>query len=177
MTEAAETMLAQQNRLDQVANNIANVDTAGFRREKVTFWEMLYRANDNRQRVGKGMKPVTDQSSGPVKMTGNPLDVAIQGEGFFKIQTPGGVRYTRAGNFLLNEQGQLAMPGGNLVLGDGGAIVLGEGQVSIGRDGTIAQNGAVVGQLAVVSFADKAALEREGVNLFRLKEGGGGEEQ
>ncbi len=177
MTEAAETMLAQQNRMDQVANNIANVDTAGFKREKVTFWEMLYQASDNQMRVGKGLKPVTDQSGGPVKMTGNPLDVAIQGEGFFKVQSPDGVRYTRAGNFLLNEQGQLVMPGGNLVLGDGGAIVLGEGQVSIGRDGTIAQKGVAVGQLAVVTFEDTAALAREGTNLFRLQEGAGGEAQ
>jgi flagellar basal-body rod protein FlgF len=175
MTESIETLLAQQRRLDQVANNIANVDTAGFKREDVTFWEMLYTASDNRQRVGKGIRPLTDQSQGSMQQTGNPLDVAINGDGFFKVQTPDGERYTRAGNFLRNEQGQLVTPAGDLVLSDGGTIVLSREVVGIGRDGRIFQDGNVVAQLAVVTFDELGALEREGTNLFRLKEGEGDE--
>jgi len=177
MIENVETMLAQQGRMDQVANNLANVDTPGFKREHVTFWETLYTANDNRQRVGKGIKPLTDHTDGPAKMTGNPLDLMINGDGFLKVQTTDGVRYSRAGALQLNNQGQLTMPDGGLVLGDGGTLVLSDDPVAIGIDGTVTQNDEIVGTLAVVTFQDLSNLERDGVNLFRLKEGGTGEQQ
>jgi len=176
MTESVETILAQERRMDQVANNVANVNTAGFKREHVTFWEMLYTASDNRARVGKGVKPITDFGMGAMESTGNPLDVAINGEGFFRVQTPEGVRYTRAGNFLLNNQGQVVTPGGDLVLGEGGTIVLQNEKVEIGRDGRIFQNGEVVDRFSVATFADLAALEKEGRGLFRMKEGEGQEQ-
>ncbi len=174
MTESVETMLAQQGRMDQAANNLANVDTPGFKREHVTFWEMLYTASDNRQRVGKGIKPLTDFAGGPAKMTGNPLDLSISGDGFFKIQTAAGVRYSRAGTFQLNNQGQLTMPDGSLVLGEGGTIVLTDGPVEVGLDGSISQHNEIVGVLAIVGFQDLSILERDGLNLFRLKEGEAG---
>ena len=177
LTESVESLLAQEQRMNQVSNNVANVDTAGFKRENVTFWEMLYTASDNRQRVGKGLRPITNFTSGPMEATGNPLDLAINGEGFFRVQTPAGVRYTRAGNFLLNNQGQVVTPGGDLVLGEGGSVVLNNERVDIGVDGRIFQDGEVVDRLAVVVFPDNSVLERDGASLFRVAAEAQGQEQ
>lgn len=169
--EGTETMLAQERRLDQIANNLANVDTAGYKKEDITFWEMMFKTAENRDRVGKGLKILTDQQQGSAKQTDSPLDFAINGEGFFKVQTPAGVRYTRNGNFTLNNQGQLSTAEGFLVLGDGGPITLTDQNVGVGRDGQIAANGLPVGRLELVSFADLQGLEKEGANLFRVRSG------
>ena len=91
LIESVETLMAQERRMDQVANNLANVDTNGFKKENVTFWEMLFTASDQRQRVGKAMKVITDHAQGTMELTGNPLDLAINGKGFFKVQTPRGI--------------------------------------------------------------------------------------
>ena len=175
MIEGTETMLAHERRMDQIANNLANVDTAGYKKEDITFWEMMFTAADHRPRVGKALNIVTDQQQGATKQTDNPLDFAINGDGFFKIQTPAGVRYTRNGNFTLNSQGQLSTFEGNLVLGDGGPITLTDQNVRVGRDGQITANGAPIDRLGLVTFSDLKALEKEGANLFRPK--GGAQEQ
>ena len=174
MIEGVETMLAQERRLDQVANNLANVDTAGYKRESVTFWEMLYNVTQDRQRVGKALNILTDQQQGNVEQTGNALDLAINGEGFFRIQTEQGVRYSRAGNFELDPLGQMRLPGGGLVMGNGGPVVLESTDFSIDRHGRVLVDGEQVNQLEVVTVNDLTALVKEGKNLFRLT--GGGEE-
>lgn len=171
MIEGTETMLAHERRMDQIANNLANVDTAGYKKEDITFWEMMFTAADKRPRVGKGLKILTDQQQGSARQTDNSLDFAINGDGFFTIQTPAGVRYTRNGNFTLNSEGQLSTSDGNLVLGDGGAITLADQNIQVGRDGQITANGLPISRLGLVSFPDLQALEKEGANLFRLKEG------
>ncbi|MCB2183522.1 MAG: flagellar basal-body rod protein FlgF [Desulfobulbaceae bacterium] len=171
LIEGTETMLAQSQRLNQISNNLANVDTPGYKKEDITFWEMLYKTNEDRQRVGKALKILTNQQEGSVKSTGNQFDFAISGDGFFKLQTPLGVRYSRAGNFNVNNEGQLVNPDGYLVLGDGGPIVI-EGQnVAVGRDGTINVDGNEAGALDIATFNDLTGIEKEGTNLFRLKEG------
>lgn len=167
MIEGAETMLAQERRMNQIANNLANVDTAGYKKEDITFWEMMFRAADQRPRVGKALKVLTTHEQGSAKETDNTLDFAINGDGFFKIQTAAGVRYTRNGNFTLNNQGQLSTQDGNLVMGDGGPIVLADANIQVGRDGQINAGGIPVNRLAVVTFPDVNALEKEGANLFR----------
>ncbi|MFU8818528.1 MAG: flagellar basal-body rod protein FlgF [Desulfurivibrio sp.] len=172
MIEGVETMLAQERRLDQVANNLANVDTTGYKRESVTFWEMLYNVTRDRQRVGKGLNILTDQQQGNTQPTGNPLDLAITGEGFFRIQTDQGVRYSRAGNFELDPLGQMRLPGGGLVLGDGGPVVLDDSDFSVDRHGRVLVDGAMVNQLEIVTVNDLTALVKEGKNLFRLTEDG-----
>lgn len=170
MIEGTETMLAQERRLDQIANNLANVNTAGYKKEDITFWEMMFRTADRRARVGKGLQVLTDQQQGSADQTNNPLDFAITGEGFFKIQTPAGVRYTRNGNFTLNSQGQLSTADGHLVLGDGGPITLPNENVQVGRDGLITADGQQLNRLSVVNFADLKGLEKEGNSLFRPKD-------
>ena len=171
MIEGTETMLAQEHRMDQIANNLANVDTSGYKKEDITFWEMMFKAADNRSRVGKGLKILIDQQQGIPKQTDNALDFAINGEGFFTIQTPAGIRYTRNGNFTLNNQGQLSTADGNLVLGDGGPITLADQNIQVGRDGQINANGQQISRLGLVTFPDLQGLEKEGANLFRLKAG------
>lgn len=169
MVESVETLLAQQQRLNQVSNNLANADTAGYKKESVTFDEMLYNVTRDRQRVGKALNILTSHQQGVVQMTGNALDLAIAGPGFFKIDTPQGTRYTRAGNFELSADGQLKMPNGGLVVGDGGPIAVAGDDVVIDRAGRVQVDGQVVNQLSVVTFADLRDLEKEGENLFRAK--------
>lgn len=169
LIETTETMLAQEQRMNQITNNLANVDTAGYKKEDLTFWEMLFKAADGRPRVGKALKLLTNQQQGVVEMTDNPLDFAINGDGFFRIQTPEGIRYTRNGNFTLNAEGQLSTLDGNLVLGAGGAITMESANIQVARDGMISEDGVVINQLSLASFAELSALEKEGAGLFRLK--------
>jgi flagellar basal-body rod protein FlgG len=176
LIEGTETMLAQSQRLNQITNNLANVDTPGYKKEDVTFWEMLYTTNHNRPRVGKALKILTNQQEGPAKNTGNQLDFAISGNGFFKLQTPQGVRYSRAGNFLLNSEGQLVNPDGHLVLGDGGPIVINGNAVSVATDGSLVVDGVNAGRLDIATFANLTDIEKEGTNLFRLKTPGAQEQ-
>lgn len=170
LIEGTETMLAQEHRMNQITNNLANVDTAGYKKETITFWEMLFTAADNRDRVGKALKPLISQTQGPMITTSNPLDLAINGAGFFQVQTADGVRYTRNGNFTLNSEGQLSTHDGSLVLGDGGPITLENENVQIGRDGQITANGQAVNQLSLINFDDLNSLEKDGKTFFRLKD-------
>ncbi|MEW6426966.1 MAG: flagellar basal-body rod protein FlgF [Thermodesulfobacteriota bacterium] len=174
MIEGVETMRAQEERMNQIANNLANVDTTGYKKENITFWEMLHRTEAKTMRVGKALKVLTGQEQGPAELTGNPLDVLIDGEGFFEVQTPQGVRYTRAGNFTTDSTGQLVTQDGWPVLGDGGSIVIEGGEVTIGHRGEVVVDGEQVNRFRIVTFADATALEKEGDTLFRLGEGGEG---
>lgn len=169
LVESTETMLAQSRRLEQITNNLANVDTAGYKKEDITFWEMLYSTDHQNSRVGKAIHNVTDMQPGAFEETGNDLDFALGGNGFFKIQTPAGVRYTRAGQFMTNNEGQLITPNGDLVLGDGGPVLVNGKDISVSDDGNITVDGQQRGILAVVTFADPADLEKQGQNLFIAK--------
>ena len=170
MLESVETMLAQEQRLHQVSNNLANVDTPGYKKETVTFGEMLYNVNRTRQRVGKALAIDTVHQQGVLQQTENPLDLALTGDGFFKIQTPAGVRYTRAGNFQRNALGVLVTSNGYPVLGAGGPIEINGDRVEIGPDGRISVDGLLVDQLDLGTAAPED-LVKEGENLFRLKAG------
>ncbi len=176
LTEGTETMLAQEQRLNQISNNLANVNTTGYKKEDLTFWEMMFKAADNKPRVGKALKVITDHTQGAAVQTDNSLDFAINGEGFFKVQTPQGTRYTRNGNFTLNGAGQLSTSDGNLVIGDGGPIVLNNDQISVARDGQISANGQIINKLSLVNFTDINSLVKEGNSLFKLKPGGSQEQ-
>ncbi len=171
LVEGIEAMRAQEERMNQIANNLANVDTPGYKREEVTFWEMLYQTSGLRPRVGKALRVVTDHRQGPAMLTGNPLDLLIDGEGFFRIQTPQGVRYTRAGNFTTDATGQLVTQDGYPVLGVGGSIVVGHREFVVDANGDVRIDGELVNRLDIVSFDDPGGLIKEGENLFRAREG------
>jgi flagellar basal-body rod protein FlgF len=177
---SAAGMLVNQYRQEVIANNLANVDTAGFKRDIASFSERLIEAQRSLsatrnavldgQTGGVWSAPTyTDWEQGPLDLTGNPLDAAIDGPGFFAVQTDDGVRYTRDGEFTIDSRGRLAMvQGGWPVLSEqGGQIVLSEdaGRVSLSADGRVMANGQPVAQVQVVGFDDPAALHKIGRNL------------
>lgn len=170
LLESVETLINQEQRLNQVSNNLANVDTPGFKKETVTFDEMLYQANRSRQRVGKGLRINTIHQQGAVQKTDAPLDLAISGDGFFRAQTPAGVRYTRAGNFQRNNEGLLVTANGYPVLGEAGPVTITGTKVDVASDGRLFVDGTQTNRLTVVT-ADPTALKKEGENLFRLADG------
>jgi flagellar basal-body rod protein FlgF len=160
--------VAQSNALDATANNIANATTAGFHGDKVTFREALTSARSaDVELVGAGTTRV-DSQAGALTATENPLDLALEGDGYFAVQTPNGPRYTRAGNFQLDDQRNLVTSDGFAVRGEGGGPInlpADATQISVGVDGTVSANGAEVGKLELVRFTP-AQMKREGGALF-----------
>ena len=168
---AAGGAVAQSNALDATANNIANATTAGFHGDRVTFREAMTQAKSvDMAAVGAGTSRV-DSQAGALSQTGNPLDLALEGDGYFSVQTKDGARYTRAGNFRLDDSRQLVTMDGNTVRGEGGAaIAIPEDakQISIGVDGEVFADEESVGKLELTRFASKS-LKREGSTLFAAK--------
>jgi flagellar basal-body rod protein FlgF len=171
---AVQSQRVMQRRMETAANNLANVSTFGFKADGL-ITEM-----DTRRPARSANTPIDirfvrdvgltrDMSQGSITRTGEALDVAIEGSGFFTVQARGGTYYTRDGAFHLDEAGQLKTSAGDLVLNSGGAPIVfdpqGE-QPQIGKDGSIRIGGAEVGRLGVVAFADERVLEKVGDNLF-----------
>jgi len=170
---------AKMQALDVLANNLANAGTSGFKGQHefykavtaslgVTPLSTLNRAINDYGVLGGA---AVDLSQGNIEQTGNSLDLAIQGRGFFAIQTPAGVRYTRNGSFQLDPQGRLVDCAGDPVLGDQGPLQVPPGQVSVGPDGTVSVAGALVGKLRLVEFAAPSQLTPEGATRFNAPAG------
>lgn len=179
-------MLLELRRTETIANNLANAATNGYKRDELVaeaFPEIfLHRFNDQAGpayvspgypapvgRLGLGAAAVetaSDLAAGPLTETRNPLDLALTGDGWFAVQTPNGVRYTRDGAFTRNAQGLLVTEGGYPVLGEQGPLALPTGAVEVGPDGTVAVGGQVVGRLRLARFAAGTRLSKEGDNLF-----------
>jgi flagellar basal-body rod protein FlgF len=171
-----------ERQMDVVANNVANVNTNGFKADKSLFQEFLtsgahednFKAGDRRISFVQDRSTYHDFASGPLEQTKNPLDVAIDGGAFLVVQTPAGERYTRDGSLQINAQGQLVTAGGNPVLGTGGPIVFqpGDKEISIAADGGVSvleganKVDSLRGKLRLVSFANAQSLVKEGSNLF-----------
>ncbi len=182
--------LTQEHRLANISNNLANVNTTGYKREKLAFRDVFIRiGHDMLDPIAaiheKSLLPEPDQmaqarialshidfSQGGMRETGNPLDVALQGEGFFKVRTLEGDFYTRNGNFHLTPDGQLVNSQNYPVLGDGGEIIVeAGGRVDVTPNGEIRVNDDAVGVLQVVTFENPQVLEKVGQNLYRVREG------
>ena len=167
-------LMARMQALDVVANNLANTSTTGFRGQH-KFYEAVA-ANSNAYPVSPLNAAVNDYGvlgglnvdfrQGTLQTTGNPLDLAMRGPGFFAIQTARGVRYTRNGTFHENTASQLVNEDGDLVLGAGGPIQLPTGDVAVGSDGTVAVNGAGAGQIRLAEFKPGTELTPEGATNF-----------
>jgi flagellar basal-body rod protein FlgF len=164
---AASGMLAEQVRQDLIAHDLANASTPGYKADRVTtrsFGDLLLQDTSSGQPIGAlGLgtrvdSQVTDLTPGPLRDTGEPLDFAVEGEGFFAVRTDGGVRYTRDGQFQVSSRGTLVSAQGDDVLGPDGQ------PVRVGADGTIASSAIGVTQLD--------AARREGDNLFTGTPGG-----
>lgn len=158
-----------------LANNIANADTGGYRREDVVFAEHVKAldAGDPSLSIATASRRIIDFAPGDIQSTGNPFDVAIEGDGFFLVEGADGPRLTRAGAFSLNGEGELVTADARRVLDEGGAPIVIPPQAdtfSIAADGTIAADGQPVGRLGLVT-ADPASLIREGDNVFRAEQG------
>jgi flagellar basal-body rod protein FlgF len=196
--------VAQARRVDVIANNISNVDTAGFKGDDLAFEEhlqgahrvdsrsdiperpfteseLLSRTGDERRAVLHGNQ-FTDFSSGAFRRTGNPLDVAIVGNGFLEILTPEGIRLTRAGSLTLDPGGRLVTHDGFLVLGRGApgadpalrAITIGNSHIVVDPQGNIyseaSRGGAPLGSLSLVSVENPSGLKKAGRNLFEYSD-------
>lgn len=181
---AASGMVAAQLRQDIITNNLVNADTAGYKQDRVlqgAFPTMLLSrleggTSEKIGYLGTGSRiegQWTDYTPGHLRETGNPLDLAITGEGFFVVQTPAGNRYTRQGHFLIDNQGYLVTRRGDRVMGSNGPVRLQPGaKVLIDDLGNVLQQGEVVDRLQVVTFNDLRNLIKEGDGLFAS----GGEE-
>ena len=167
---ALSGMRSRLDELDRLAADIANAETAGYKTERTTdaqasrprFDAILQTAID----VAPGGRRL-DVSAGPLSATGRDLDFALEGRGFFAVQTPGGPRYTRNGHFTVSIDGTLVTADGHAVTGASGPIKLGAGKVTIDQDGTIHAGEAVAGRLAIVQFDDPSRLRRESGALLR----------
>lgn len=168
--------IALQRQMDVVANNMANINTTGFKAENLLFEEFImpvardrdFESADQPLSYVQDWATVHDLSGGAMVQTGSELDVALNGEGFFAVQTPAGERWTKAGAFQLDAAGTLVDASGNPVLGQGGPIQFGPAEtgILIGKDGSISSSAGAKGNLRIVEFADAQALTREGSNLW-----------
>ena len=169
-----QTALARE--LDVIANNVANINTNGFKARQARFQEYVMpkasaeafpRADRKLSYVVDGGTPL-DLSNGTIERTGNPLDVAVSGDAFIAVQTSAGERYTRNGALQVDAQGRLVTSDGHAVLGDNGAISFSpqETGAAIGADGTVSTNQGQRGKIRLVRFADAKSLENAGANLF-----------
>lgn len=153
-----------------IANNIANANTTGYRQEGLIFAEVIQKTNDAPSlSMATARARSTSLLPGTVNETGGPFDLAIEGEGFFLIQTPDGERLSRAGHFMPNAQGDLVTPDGHKVLDAGGAplfVPQSAGAIAIAPDGTISANGQLLGQIGVIKpSAGTQILREDGVHF------------
>jgi len=184
---AMSRQVTLERQMDVVANNIANLNTAGFKANSTVFGEFLNtvaRENDFAP-ADAPVHFVLDRTAyrnlgqGAVQQTGNPLDVAINGDGFLSVQTAGGERYTRNGAMVINAAGQLVTADGSVVNGDNGPIVFqaNDRNISISADGRITVLEGLTntetqrGKLRLVSFAQPQALQNEGGDRFSAPAG------
>lgn len=172
---ALSRQLALQRQMEVVANNVANLNTTGFKAELLLHEE--FRMPAARQIDASGERQLSftqdwatvhDLRPGSLVQTGNPLDVALSGHGFLVVETPDGERWTRAGALQIDGDGTLVTVDGHPVMGDGGPIVFAadESDISISPDGAIASDAGAKGRLRLVEFEAPQALARAGSNLF-----------
>ncbi|MBN8990806.1 MAG: flagellar basal-body rod protein FlgF [Rhizobiales bacterium] len=171
-----------ERQMDVVANNVANVNTNGFKADRSLFEEYLrsparednFMRSDRRVSFVQDRATFKDFAAGNTELTKNPLDISIDGKAFLTVQTPAGERYTRDGGLQINNQGQLVTSGGHPVLGASGPIVFQptDKAINIAADGTITvlegtgRVDSVRGKLRLASFADAQKLVKEGSNLY-----------
>jgi flagellar basal-body rod protein FlgF len=168
--------MSLRRELEVVSNNIANLNTTCFNADTAIFEEFLMpgASHDSFARADRRMSYVQDRSTwhdlgqGSIRQTGNPLDVAIDGNAFLVVQTPRGERYTRNGSMQINAQGELVTSDGFRVMGDSGPIQFqsNDKDITISRDGTVAVPQGLRGKLRLVSFDNAQRLQKDGSSTF-----------
>lgn len=167
---------ALRREMDVIANNIANINTTAYKGESMMFVEHLVKSKGSQSFVPQKLAYARDVAQyqnleeGPIKQTGNPLDIALHGEGYFVVDTPDGERYTRNGRLNLANDGQLVNQNQQPILSEAGTpffFTPDDKNISIGGDGTVSTNNGVVGKIKVVKFEDPQNLQkRAGGVLF-----------
>ncbi|MDR2861198.1 MAG: flagellar hook basal-body protein [Syntrophobacterales bacterium] len=161
VTDIAAAASVKVDQLDIISNNIANVMTAGYKTEHLRASVGDNLPDPTVDRIPRITSSVyVDFSQGILQRTGNPLDAALQGEGFFEIETASGPAYTRAGNFSINQEGRLVNKSGQTVMGAAGPVIIAGNDVRITQSGNIQVDGVTVDTLRVVVFENKNALKR-----------------
>jgi len=173
---ALSRLIAQQRAMDVTANNVANADTPGYKAQRVLFSDWLspqrgtsISGGDRSLAYTQDRATYRDNSAGAMSQTGNALDIAIAGDGFFTVQTPQGVRLTRAGRFALQPDGTISDINGNALLDTTGKplqIAAGDTDISVASDGTLATRTGTIGKIAVVTANDMNSLHAQGSRLF-----------
>lgn len=171
---ACAGLVARTQQLELVAQDLANASTSGYRTQQTRFKSVLAGAGGpplsawSSELNGFGVLGSTSTSRNPgnLESTGNPLDLGMEGDGFFVVQTPAGMRYTRNGQFTVSPSGNLVTRDGYPVLGDQGPILMPAGEVSVSRDGTLSVEGALAGKLRLVQFSPSIPLQAEGATYF-----------
>jgi len=182
---ATSAMLSEAGRTDTIANNLANANTTGFKKDVTItkdFASMLIdRIRDGNETAigstGAGSlidENATIQSQGSLKNTGGTVDFAIDGKGYFTVETPNGVRYTRNGEFTQNARGELVTLEGNRVLSNNGPVRLNGSKLTVDAQGNMLVDGQQRGRLQVTEFADERQLVKEGNSLFSAPAGQAG---
>jgi flagellar basal-body rod protein FlgF len=177
MYKALSGAIAQMRKLEVASQDLANVNTSGYKGQRLAFNEVLAARSPAETRSG-GFVAVGDQrtdfSQGGLQGTGNTFHLAVEGEGYFVVATPRGERYTRSGGFTLSADGTVVTPQGEPLMGEGGPIQVPEGRMIVGLDGTVQSvNGEArsqneeVGKLQIVRFLEKRQAVKEGANLLR----------
>jgi flagellar basal-body rod protein FlgF len=177
MYKALSGAIVQMRKLEVASQDLANVNTSGYKGQRLAFNEVLAARSPAETRSG-GFVAVNDQRTdflqGHLQGTGNPFHLAIEGEGYFVVETPRGERYTRSGGFTRSADGTVITPQGELLLGEGGPIQVPNGRMLVGLDGTVrSKNDEVrsendeVGKLRIVRFLENRQVVKEGANHLR----------
>ena len=181
---SAVGMMPNKLKIDVIANNLANIATTGFKKDNI-FIRILDSAvldvnkNGGYELSGLLITEYTSFDQGNLKQTGNPLDLAINGNGFFVVQTPEGLRYTRNGNFTLTSDGKIVNSKGHVLLGVGGEIKLPDiarlkdVEIKVNKNGEIYAGDKFVGKIKVVWFNDLTKLKKTSSTYFSTDEGAG----
>jgi flagellar basal-body rod protein FlgF len=168
--KAASGAIAQMQRLDIAAQDLANVSTTGYKGQRISFTEVLVGDSSASERPG-GLVAAGDQKTnflqGEIQTTGNPLQLAINGEGLFAVQTSRGERYTRNGTFTLKSDGTIVTSSGDPVLGESGPLQISGSQIQVAADGTVSADGSEIGKLRIVRIPNPRLAIKEGANFLR----------
>lgn len=158
--------------MEVTANNMANMNTPGFKAQHVLFGEYLNKTQETgKEKISQVLSSGSyrNMDQGSLTHTSNQLDLAVQGDGYFAVQTPSGVKYTRAGSFALNDKGEIVTKTGDQVLSDAGnplTVPPGAAQITVVEDGTISSEKGSVGKLKLVTFRNPQAVVPVGNNLY-----------
>ena len=174
---SASGMIPQARKQEVIANNVANATTPGFKADRLFTKELTNAVAKQQPTRSPWETPMLDKTyvdfaPGTFDQTGNPLDLAIDGDGFFQLQDAEGNRFlSRSGHFTVDAEGFIAHPDGLRLIGEGGPIAAGDGQVAVDPDGTVQVDGLTVARIVPVQVPDLMQLEKVGSSLFAVSEG------